>query len=71
VTLHQANLFELAPVAAAPATVASPLCMYEHCSRKGRAALGPPDDRGGCVNRSITYLTCGATGVQSARKDLA
>ena len=53
------------------ATVASPICAYEHCRRKGRAVLGEPVDLGGCVNRSITCLTCGARGEQSTRKDLA
>ena len=46
--------------------IASPLCSYEKCHRKGRAVLGPPQLRpSGCVNRSIRCLTCGCTGVQS------
>jgi hypothetical protein len=52
-------------------TVASPLCIYVRCSRKGRAVLGDPRDCGGCVNRTIRCLGCGATGEQSTRKDLA
>jgi len=43
--------------------IASPLCMYEHCRRKGRAVLGPvrrvtPD----CENTPVRCLTCGCTG---------
>jgi len=52
-------------VSAVP-TIASPLCSYEACKRKGRAMLGPvvrvSED---CENRSIECLTCGCTGVQS------
>lgn len=50
-------------------TIASPLCIYEPCPRRGRAVLGPPRDRGGCVNRSIRCLNCGATGEQSTRTE--
>ncbi len=47
-------------------TIASPLCMYEHCRRKGRAVLGPPwHVSEHCVNRTIECLTCGARGEQS------
>ena len=52
-------------------TVPSPLCLYDHCKRKGRAVLGEPIDHGGCVNRTIRCLECGATGEESRRKDLA
>lgn len=57
---NQPSLFE--PV------VKSPICSYErHCGHK--AELGEPEDLGGCINRSITCLTCGKTGVESERKD--
>ncbi len=49
-----------------PATVASPLCMYQPCSRKGRAVLGPVERRtADCENRSVECVTCGVTGWQS------
>lgn len=65
--MNQGTLFESAPAT----TVPSPICFYERpCPKQGRAVLGEPDDRGGCVNRSITCQTCGATGVESRRKDL-
>ncbi len=45
-------------------TVPSPLCAYEtHCGNK--AALGPEIVYAGCVNRSITCLTCKRTGEES------
>ena len=62
----------LFPLEHAPADIASPLCCYERpCPRKGRAVLGPERDLRGCVNQSITCLTCGATGERSTRKDLS
>jgi hypothetical protein len=50
-----------------PATVASPLCVYEpSCTHHGRAAYGPPVSvTPTCVNRTIRCLTCGRTGVGS------
>lgn len=51
-------------------TVASPLCSYERCTRKGRAVLGPPEIREGCINRSIRCLTCGATGEESRNTEI-
>lgn len=46
-------------------TVASPLCVYDRCERKGRAVIGPPVVFPGCVNRAITCLDCRATGQSS------
>lgn len=51
-----------------PRTVKSPLCLYVHCTKKGRATLGEPIDCDGCVNRSVT-CQCGRTGVISTRTD--
>lgn len=57
---------------AADSTVPSPLCYrWNDCAPKGRAVLGEPEDRGGCINRTILCLTCGKRGVESTRKDLA
>lgn len=51
-----------------PDTIPSPLCMYIHCTRKGRAVLGPPriSEEGGwrSTTRSITCLKCGCFGDQ-------
>lgn len=59
----QLSLFQPAGVDLVP----SPLCMYEHCSRKGMAELGPVRviEAGVCENRSIRCLKCHATGEQS------
>lgn len=47
-------------------TIASPLCIRDHCQRKGRCTLGPPTHPSpDCENRDLHCLTCGATGVQS------
>lgn len=55
---------------AAPAgdAVRSPICMRQkHCGSS--AVLGKPEEvEPGCVNRSITCLACGATGVQSTNE---
>jgi hypothetical protein len=50
--------------------VLSPICIREkHCGH--RAVLGEKvPGSGATVNRSITCLKCGATGVQSTRTDL-
>lgn len=65
--IEQLGLFP----AAEPETVPSPLCCrWTDCQPKGRAVLGPEDDRGGCINRSIRCQTCGKTGIESTRKDL-
>lgn len=46
-----------------------PLCSREiHCGFT--AALGEPIETERCINRSIVCLQCGATGVESTRKDL-
>jgi hypothetical protein len=48
------------------ATIPSPLCFYEHCTRQGRATVGPADQRSPtCVNYALHCLTCGATGIKS------
>lgn len=57
--MAQGQLFD------APVTVASPLCIWTRCERKGRAVYGPAVNHDGCVNRSITCLTCGSTGEES------
>lgn len=60
----QGSLFDdLAP----EKTVASPLCIayFPPCKRKGRAVYGEEVSHDGCVNRSITCLTCGVTGEES------
>ncbi len=60
--MNQGTLFD------EPATVASPICCYQRqpCWKKGRAVLGPVErSSDDCENRSITCLTCGATGTQS------
>lgn len=62
VTLKQLTLIE----DVGEETVASPLCCYDNCQRKGRAVMGPPRDLGDCINRSIRCLKCGATGEESA-----
>ena len=63
---QQLPLFLDDPLVVAMETIRSPLCIYEkHCG--SRACLGPPDDRGGCVNREIRCLSCGRDGVQSTR----
>ena len=50
-------------------SVRCPLCCHtRHCG--SRAVLGEPEDRGGCVNRTITCLSCGRTGEQRTRKDV-
>lgn len=49
-------------VSAVP-TIASPLCSYENCTRKGRAILGPvvrvSED---CEHQEIECLDCPARG---------
>lgn len=53
-----------------PDTVPSPVCVYDHCARKGRAVLGPVQAVGEwCTTRTITCLTCGRTGVQSTNTE--
>ena len=43
-------------------TVPSPICMFDHCQRKGRAVLGPPRQMTpDCVNRSVA-CECGRRG---------
>src|SRR5690606_17852094 len=42
----------------------NPMCLYEtHCGRG--AVLGPWEDRGGCVNRTITPIGCRCRGEAS------
>jgi hypothetical protein len=49
--------------------VRSPLCVrMKHCG--ALAVLGEPEDLGGCVNRSITCLRCGATGIESRNTEV-
>ncbi len=64
--LLQQPLFEHAPD-----TVPSPLCQHK-CKgdKRGRAVYGPERDCGGCVNQTITCLTCSASVEMSTRKDL-
>lgn len=45
------------------------ICIREkHCGHK--AEYGPPRDLGGCINRTIRCVQCGATGEQSWNKEL-
>jgi hypothetical protein len=54
------------PLFAEQHTVASPLCMYENCRRKGRAVLGEWESRGpDCRNRTVRCLKCACYGEQS------
>jgi hypothetical protein len=55
-------------------TVPSPLCHFDRppdhagvwrCHRAGRAVLGRKRVKVGCINRTITCLTCGCHGEQS------
>lgn len=63
----QLPLFETSLVVAAM-TFPSPLCIFERCSRNGRALYeGDPVDLGGCVNRTIVCVTCNRRGVESTR----
>lgn len=55
----------------APVTVPTPrfLCgAWGQCPRHGRAVWGESKDLGGCVNRPVRCLTCGARGETSTRK---
>jgi hypothetical protein len=57
-------------MARAQQTIASPFCVYAApCPRAGRAVLGPARKYAHCVNRSITCLTCKATGEESIGTD--
>ena len=59
------TLFDLAP------SIPSPLCVYtKPCPRAGRAELGEPEHRPGCVNTPITCRTCGATGTRSENREI-
>ncbi len=50
--------------------IRNPLCIYiPNCGRM--AILGPPEDREGCVNRTITAVNCQCHGEMSTRTDAA
>ena len=48
----------------APETIGSPWCIYERCTRKGRAVVGPEEVSEECVNVRVT-CQCGVWGWQS------
>ena len=53
-----------------PETVLNPLCPYmTHCGR--RATLDAWEDRGGCVNRTITAIGCACDGESSSTYEQA
>lgn len=58
---------------AADVTVPTPhwLCLYDHCTTHGRAVKGAPVDSDTCINVRVRCVTCGRSGVESTRKDLA
>lgn len=67
--MTQLSLFDGRTGGRSELTVASPICrLNSPCSRKGRAVMGPPEDLGECVNRTIHCLTCGARGEESSTR---
>lgn len=57
--MNQGELFDK------PETIASPLCIWEACSRHGRCVCGEWEGDDECRTRTLRCLVCGRSGAQS------
>jgi hypothetical protein len=61
----QASLFPSPRIDRMPTCPRDPMCQP-----RSRAEFAEPVDCGGCINTEYRCVSCGATGVESVRKDL-